>query len=193
MRRSRAALMRAAIDVVSEQGTTAVSISDIAAAADVSRQLVYQQFCDRDTLLLDAALDLGQRELLPALTEPLDPTGHDQALAMARHFADHRAFYRAILSGSGGYALTRAFTDLVLPFNRDSLALVYGERLTPQAIEDLAAFLIGGATAMIVNWVVEGDDPLDSEKFTERLLRTVFLLIETMQPLPLPGDEGQDR
>jgi hypothetical protein len=37
-------------------------------AADVSRQLVYQQFGDRDTLLLEAALDLATTELVRRVT-----------------------------------------------------------------------------------------------------------------------------
>jgi AcrR family transcriptional regulator len=63
-RRSRRALMRAAVALVGERGSTNVPVSDLAEAADVSRQLVYQQFGDRDTLLLEAALDLATDELV---------------------------------------------------------------------------------------------------------------------------------
>ncbi|MFD0487807.1 helix-turn-helix domain-containing protein [Saccharopolyspora spinosporotrichia] len=48
VRRSRAALMRAAVELVTERGTAAVTLSDIAEAADVSRRVVYQHFGDRD-------------------------------------------------------------------------------------------------------------------------------------------------
>ncbi|MFI1212945.1 TetR family transcriptional regulator [Streptomyces sp. NPDC020802] len=37
-----------------ERGTSAVALSDIAEAADVSRKVVYQPFGDRDTQLLEA-------------------------------------------------------------------------------------------------------------------------------------------
>lgn len=63
--RSRSALMRAAVSLAVERGTTNITVSDIAEAADVSRQLLYQQFGDRD-----------------------------RALAAAGHFARHRSFYR---------------------------------------------------------------------------------------------------
>src|SRR5215472_1591063 len=62
--RSRSALMRAAVALVGERGTTAVPIPDIAEAADVSRQLVYLHFGNREMLLLEAALDLARKELL---------------------------------------------------------------------------------------------------------------------------------
>jgi AcrR family transcriptional regulator len=40
VRRSRTALMRAAVALVTECGTAAVSLSDVAEAADVSRRVV---------------------------------------------------------------------------------------------------------------------------------------------------------
>jgi AcrR family transcriptional regulator len=63
VRRTRAAVLRAAVDLVSERGTTAVTISEIAAAANVSRRAVYQHFGDLDAVLLEAGLDLARREL----------------------------------------------------------------------------------------------------------------------------------
>ena len=74
MQRSRAALLAAAVRLVSERGTTAIPVTDLAEAADVSRQLVYLQFGDRDALLVAAAADLVTRELRrtprPARTPP---------------------------------------------------------------------------------------------------------------------------
>ncbi|MEO6088956.1 MAG: helix-turn-helix domain-containing protein, partial [Umezawaea sp.] len=55
VRRSRAVLMAAAVTLVSERGTADVPVAEIADTADVSRRLVYQQFHDRETLLLEAA------------------------------------------------------------------------------------------------------------------------------------------
>ena len=61
VRRSRAALMAAAVRLVSERGKTDIPITELAEAADVSRRVVYLQFADRDTLLVAAALDLVRR------------------------------------------------------------------------------------------------------------------------------------
>jgi AcrR family transcriptional regulator len=66
VRRNRAALMAAAVRLVSERGTTALPVADLADAADVSRQLVHLQFGDRDALLVAAATDLVERELIPS-------------------------------------------------------------------------------------------------------------------------------
>ncbi|MBP2324893.1 AcrR family transcriptional regulator [Kibdelosporangium banguiense] len=178
VRRSRAALMRAAVELVSERGTAAVTLSDIAGAADVSRRVVYQHFGDRDTLLLEAGLDLARRELLPRLAEtPQEATGREQTLATARHFADHRAFYRALLTGSCAFALDRGLISLLLPINRQAIGKLYGDRLSRQVVDDLAVLLTGGAGSFITSWVVEGDDPLDPEAFTDRLLDVMSVLM----------------
>jgi AcrR family transcriptional regulator len=173
VRRSRAALMAAARTLVAERGSADVPVSDIAEAADVSRRLVYQQFRDRDTLLLETALDLARRELLPSVTGD----GHARALAVARHMAIHRPFYRALLTSPCGFALRRAFNELFLPANLEAVRTVYGADLDTRTVEDLAAFLTGGWGDVIHTWVVDGPNPLGPEEFTDRLLRTASVLL----------------
>jgi AcrR family transcriptional regulator len=180
VRRSRAALMRAAVELVGARESAAVPVSDIAEAADVSRQVLYQQFGDRDALVLEAALDLVRRELLDDLPDD------EQAsmLALARHFAAHRRFYRALLTGSSAFALNKALTGLFLPINRQHIAQLLGRRLDARGVEDLAAFLTGGAAALVNTWVIEGPEPLDPKEFTDRLMRirTVVTAMITKEP-----------
>lgn len=172
VRRSRAALLRAAVELVSERGSTAVPVSEIAEAADVSRQVLYQQFGDRDALVLEAALDLVRRELLTELADLAVPDGeHAAILALGRHFARHRRFYRALMTGASAFALNKALTGLFLPFNRENLDRALGGRLDAGGVEDLATFLTGGAGAVVNAWVVDGPDPLDPEEFADRLQR----------------------
>jgi AcrR family transcriptional regulator len=179
VRRSRSALMLAAVALVAERDTAAVPISEIAEAADMSRHVLYQHFGDRDTLLLEAALDLARRELLPHLGEAAHPPGgRTRALAIARHFAEHRRFYRAILTGSCGFAVNKALTVLLIPLNQQIIHQAYSERLDARTVEDLATFLTGGGSAFVNNWVVEGTDPLDPEEFVDRLYRLLSLLTE---------------
>jgi AcrR family transcriptional regulator len=77
--------MAAAVRLVSESGTTALPVAEFTDAADVSRQLVYLQFGDKDALLVAAAADLVQRELMPAI-DGGDPI-RSRVLATAGHFA----------------------------------------------------------------------------------------------------------
>jgi AcrR family transcriptional regulator len=177
--------MRAAVAVVAEQGTTAVAVSDIAEAADVSRQVLYQRFGDRDTLLLEAALDLARRDLLPGVADaPHASVGRVPTLAVARHFADHRAFYRPMLTGSCAFALNKALAGLLLPVNRRVVRQIFGERLDPGTAEDLALCLTGAGAAFVTTWVVEGADPLDPEEFADRLMRMVSAITAAVSHVP---------
>lgn len=181
VRRSRAALIQAAITLVSERDSVTVPVSDLAEAADVSRQVLYQQFGDRDTLLLEAALDLVRRELLGSFVDTVNPEDRrNSTLAVARHFAEYRRFYRALLNGPCAFALTKALTGVFLPLNRRSIEAASGEPLDPRTVEDLATFLTGGAAVVFNTWVVEGPEPLDPEEFTDRLLRIRSVVASAM-------------
>jgi AcrR family transcriptional regulator len=165
VQRSRAALLAAAVACVSERGTTAIPVTDLADAANVSRQLIYLQFGDRDSLLVAAAVDLVTRELVGQDHDP-----HDGALATARHFAGHRAFYRAMLTGSCSYAMTRTLNAVFGPFNQRLFADRLGG-LDEATAADLGMFLAGGAGAIINDWLVDGADPLDPDELADRLRR----------------------
>lgn len=171
VRRTRAALLGAATALVAARGTANVPVSDIADAAGVSRQLVYLHYGDRDTLLLEAALDLARRELAEPCEEPAAALfGRDRALAVARHFAAHRDFYRAMFETASAFALNRVVTGLLAPLRSESLQARFGEAMPPRLADDLAVFVIGGGTALLSAWVTGPEEPLDPESMADRLL-----------------------
>jgi AcrR family transcriptional regulator len=156
------------VELVGERGTTNVAVSELAEAADVSRQLIYQQFGDRDSLLLEAAVDLARREL----AEPIDPDREVAANGIAaalHHFAQHRAFYRAMLTGPCAYRLTVALSDLLSPFNRELVRRMPGVRA--DVVDDLTMFVTGGWAAVINDWIINGPEPLDVDAFAARLMK----------------------
>jgi AcrR family transcriptional regulator len=169
--RSREALFTAAVRLVSERGTTAIPVTDLAAAADVSRQLVYLQFGDRDSLLVAAAADLVTRELLQETFDDLQLA----TLATAQHFARHRPFYRPMLTGSCSYAMTRTLNEVFAPLNRHVLRERFGD-LDEDAAADLSKFAAAGAGAIINDWLVDSPDPLDPQEAADRLLRLSSVL-----------------
>jgi len=178
VQRSRAALMAAAVRLVTENATTALSVIELADAADVSRQLVYLQFGDRDALLVAAAADLVERELLPEVADH-SAAHHVRMLAMARHFARHRPFYRAMLTGSCAFPMTRALNRLFGSLiTTASLREVFGD-LDDTTARDLTALITGGIGAIVNDWLVDGDDPLDPEDLADRLLRLTTAIAHT--------------
>jgi AcrR family transcriptional regulator len=174
--RSRSALLAAAVLLVSERGTTAIPVTDIAAAAGVSRQLVYLQFGDRDALLVEAAVDLVRREFVPQVRDGAE-LERAATLAMARHFAGHRSFYRAMLTGACAFAMTRALGSFLGSFNWQVVRELFGE-LGQDTARDLVAFLTGGAAAIVNDWLIDGVDPLDPEQLADRFLRLRSVLAD---------------
>ena len=168
MLRSRSALFAAAVRLVSERGTTAIAVTDLAEAADVSRRLVYLQFGDRESLLVEAAVDLVRRELIPQAEAGTD--AHERVLALARHFARHRSFYRAMLSGSCAFAMTRTLNGLFSSINKDAVRDLF-DGLDEDTAQDVAVFVAGGTGTVVNDWLIDGDDPLEPEELAHRLLR----------------------
>lgn len=168
MRRSRSALLEAAVRLVGERGTTAVSATELAEAADVSRRVLYQHFGDRDGVLVEAVGELVRRELLSRLPE--DPEDASATLAVARHFAEYRSFYRAMVTGSCAHAAIRTVVRVLRPY-RVAMARKLFADLNDQALGEVADFLAGGTAMALAEWLVEGPDPLDPGGLAERLAR----------------------
>ncbi|MEO6086241.1 MAG: TetR/AcrR family transcriptional regulator [Umezawaea sp.] len=182
VQRSRSALLTAAVRLVVERETTDIAVTDITDAADVSRKLLYLHFADRDGLLVAAAADLVEQDLLPRLDESPDDL-RAQVLVLARHFAEHRAFYRAMFTGSCAFAMTRTLNDLFGSLNRTFVREQYAD-LGERTVDDLAAFFIGGASLLLNDWLVDGADPLRPEDLADRLLRVASVLGPTAPPEP---------
>ncbi len=167
--------MAAAVRLVSENGTTALPVIEISDAADVSRQLVYIQFGDRDSLLVAAAADLVERELLADIRDGT-AAHRDRLVAMARHFAEKRSFYRAMLTGTCGFAMARALNRLFAALvTAEGLREVFGE-IDETTSQDLASLMTSGIGAIVNEWVIDAAEPLDPEGLADRLLRVSAVL-----------------
>ncbi|MET8976328.1 TetR/AcrR family transcriptional regulator [Streptomyces sp. NPDC004539] len=191
VQRSRAALMGAAVRLVSERGTTSVPVTDLTEAADVSRKLLYMHFGDRERLFTEAARDLLEREVPSGTGEDFPASLRPQALDMARHFARHRRFYRPMLTGACAYAMNRTLHAFFDALNHTSVRSLYPD-LDARTAEDLAQYLTGGASALVTAWVVDGPDPLDVEGLVDRLFRVAEFTAPALKfpPGGTPQKEG---
>ncbi|MCA1223616.1 TetR/AcrR family transcriptional regulator [Streptomyces sp. 8L] len=166
VRRSRAALFRATIKLVSERETTAIPLSEIANEADVTRQVVYAHFGDRDMLLVQAALDLLQREVIARRADD-EPLGTTDRLLTARHIVQYHRFYRALMTGSTAFELSQALMRLLSPVSRRMLRERHGTSLSRRSLTDLTTYAIGGGIAVLTVWLRECEDP-DAEELARR-------------------------
>jgi hypothetical protein len=136
-----------------------------------------------------AAADLVERELLPDVGDGGAPR-RARVLAMARHFARFRPFYRAMLTGSCAFPMTRALNRLFGSLiTLTGLREVFGD-LDEATAQDLAALTPGATGAIVNDWVIDADDPLDPEELADRLLRLLTALALTRSHptlAPTPG------
>ncbi|MCB0916117.1 MAG: TetR/AcrR family transcriptional regulator [Actinobacteria bacterium] len=85
----RQRIVQAAILLIAEHGFSGVSMTTLAKAAGVSRQTVYNNFADVDSVVAAAVNDHNAEALKQLDTSlRLCPTAVDQLVHFARHFAD---------------------------------------------------------------------------------------------------------
>ncbi|MER5756103.1 TetR-like C-terminal domain-containing protein [Streptomyces sp. NPDC002088] len=129
-----------------------------------------------------------ERELLPEVGDVGAPR-RTRILAMARHHARHRPFYRAMLTGSCAFPMTRALNRLFGSLiTMEGLREVFGD-LDEATAQDLAALITGGSGTIVHDWLIDADDPLDPEELADRLLRLSAVLTRghTTSLAPTPG------
>ena len=175
IRRSRAALLEAAVAVVEERQCADVSVTEVARRADVSRKVVYERFGSGRELIATAAVHLIQTELLPRLSD--DPESAESVLLAARHLSDHRDFYKAALEGGAAIDVQSAVIELFRPLSRDAARRAFAH-LDDGTAAETAEFLTGATVMAITHWVVETPAGLDPDAFAGKLLRLMDALTE---------------
>ncbi|MFE3543876.1 TetR/AcrR family transcriptional regulator [Nocardia sp. NPDC059177] len=169
VRRSRATLFAVAVRLISERGTTAVSVTELAEAADMSRQGIYGLFEDRESLFVAAGIDLIQRELFPELTRAAGSSRQMTYLAV-RHLAHYRDFYRALAMGACAYRVQQAVLDAVRSWLNQPDPPLTGP-LNLRSGDMLTTFVVGGMFAVFTRWLVDGRHPADLDEITDEVLQ----------------------
>jgi AcrR family transcriptional regulator len=98
-RQTRATIVAAAFTLFAERGFEAVTVSEIAGAADVARATLFSYFHTKDAIVLDVVGDEDPAEIVagrPAATSPLDAL---------------RAYYLVFVSASASAAAAEAEAD----------------------------------------------------------------------------------
>src|ERR1700679_842922 len=97
-RRTRESIAQAAVDLFAERGFDSGPVEDVARAADVSRQTVFNYFPTKEQMLFDREEEIG-RALLALVADP-----HDGAALVAAFRTHTRTFWErfgAVLDGGG--------------------------------------------------------------------------------------------
>ncbi len=132
-RKSRSALRRALLSLITEKPYGEVTIEDITERADVARATFYAHYRDKSTLLHDASRDLVQEFTARAGSIAARSTVYDGGAVIAtfEHAGAHPELYRLVLSGQGGptirYELIAAYERTVTSVFSELAALSSSE------------------------------------------------------------------
>ncbi|MEV7779858.1 TetR/AcrR family transcriptional regulator [Kitasatospora sp. NPDC088351] len=173
VRRTRAALRRALVELALEKGFQAITVEEITERADVGRATFYAHCRDKEDLLVGIVRDLAEdrERLLPAVRQ-----AHAQGFTglpvkyIFEHAAQERPVYQVILRGEGDGRALREFTELI----RAHAEAAFRERVaqlgvTPRIPLDLVARAWTGELIGVLAWWVESDTGYSAADITAHL------------------------
>jgi AcrR family transcriptional regulator len=188
VRRTRASLQRALIELVAEQDLSEIGVADVVDRADVSRSTFYDHYQDVHELAEDACASMID-DLLASLTavDPAPAKSSDPQsdpspalTAFFTHFAEHAALYRSLLGPTGSARVIEHLrlrtTEAArlyprLPATDDSPER--GAADPADASRDVpAAFVAGALLGVATDWLQRGcpRPPREMTILTEPLL-----------------------
>jgi AcrR family transcriptional regulator len=159
VRRTKAALQQAMVDLVVEQGYESISIDALAARADVTRATFYAHYPSKATLLT-AVVDRFADEVIAALAT----TDGAQVPAVRLELLLERArgsrnVLSIIVRGEGDGAPLRRFTERVEEVIASDLAARVAERkVEPRVDASLITRLRAAQVVAAVAWFLDHDD-----------------------------------
>ena len=165
----RAVIVDAAGRLFGEQGYDAARLEDIAAAAGVTKPILYRHFADKQSLYL--ALLARHRDDLPSFTAamPAEGTLEERLRAVLERWVayveEHTYAWRMLFRDDGGGPVVQAFRGEVRAAAREVLAgtiAAIGPRTIPEReLEPLAELMRGGMAAVVLWWMDRPDVPRD--------------------------------
>jgi AcrR family transcriptional regulator len=191
VRRTRASLQRALIELVAEQDLSQISIADVVDRADVSRSTFYDHYQDVHELAEAASTSIIDELIASTLAIDPTPAGSSQPggdpnpalTAFFRHFAEHAGLYRSLLGPTGSARVIehiRARTTAAAylagcpPETPDSPQQATAD--PPDTLHDVpAAFVAGALLAVATDWLQRGcpGTPREMTVLTQPLLNAL--------------------
>ena len=162
MRKSRAALQRALVQLIEIKSYDTITVEDVAGAADVARATFYAHYRDKAELLQEVCgeliADAAERAVGAAPGERTDtPMTYSgtAAAAILRHAGEHAHLYRLVLTGAGGEGPRRqliATLEAAVDSVYSGLAQALG-RTPPIPMSVTVTAFTGALLAVIESWL----------------------------------------
>jgi len=175
VRRARALLQQALIDLVGERRYEAITIRDITDRADVARATFYLHYTDKDDLFMGCheaivgAFHFGPHHPL-SREELLVPDAPAATAAAYRHLTEERALVQRLFFGKDGLLLLRRIRDGRAQEIAACLRAAFAETDSTMPLDVLAHYLAGAQVAL-VQWCLEQQHPQTAEDVAQMFHR----------------------
>lgn len=179
--RTRAAVIAALLELARSRPVGSITLSDVAAAAGVSRGAVYQRFGSLDVLYQEAMRSTVDRvrasaALLPGPSTRPDGPAPQDLLEVFQVFRDHRRLFVALLGPGGRLACHEAALDALRSAVRESLRRLPGDpEAWPVRAETYVEHTAGAVLTVAVGWLLDprGRTAEDAAEESWRLISAV--------------------
>jgi AcrR family transcriptional regulator len=176
--RVRTRLREAAFALANERQVDQLTVGDIVSRAEVSRQVFYQHFRDRDDAVATA--------FTVAFAAATADTSGDARARILRLFdfaAEHRAMYRNVVPSAVTQRVVTAYRAELVPACEEiaTQGMPVVTRIASLTPESVSRFLVGGFMEVLRSWM-EDPDSTDLRGRVSAALDTVNAL------LGLPAD-----
>ena len=159
-----------------ERPVDEITVGDLVARAEVSRQVFYRHFRDRDD-----AVGVAFTHEFQAVASSAGVSGGDARTRILHLFAfaaDHRAMYRNSVPSTVTQHVVTAFRDALLPACEQIAAqgMAVLAAIAPLPAEAVTRFLVGGFMEVLRSWM-EDPDATDLNARVSAALDTVDALL----------------
>ncbi len=184
--RVRTRLREAALSLAGERRVDEISVGDVVARADVSRQVFYRHFRDRDDAV--AAAFTHMFALRFSTSDGAD--ARTRILALFGFAAEHRALLRNVVPSTVHQHVLLTYRDALVPPCEQiaGQGMPVLDTISPIPADAVTRFLVGGFTEVLRSWM---EDPDATDLYTRvgAALDTVDALlgISTAQKGPTRG------
>lgn len=169
VRRTRALLRRALVELIEDRGFDRVTVGDLASRAMVSRAAFYRNYRDKYELV-EQIFEEAMAEMTAADEDDTRPPGQRFA-DFLRHIGTYHRLYGALLGRKG----SPWFASRV----RSALAAMSSEHLPGRDAESLVPSVISAMFMQSIVWWLEHDRPCSPDELAEQSSRLIRAVIET--------------
>ncbi|HET9516506.1 MAG TPA: TetR/AcrR family transcriptional regulator [Actinoplanes sp.] len=171
VRRTRAAIQAALLQLMRAKGYDAVTVTDIIETADVGRSTFYAHFTDKQDVLEDSLHGLGM--FLRAQRDASPGRLFGFSLAMFEHVREEQELVRAMLGRRGGAAVHDQVNRLLTELVTEDLTALGADRRSPVPLDLTVAAVVAAYLALLGHWV-DGAEPRSAVEMDAAFRRLVL-------------------